>query len=193
MGVPDSSLTAMSGVVAVAEMLEVLDVVGRFDRGVGPIKQRARGASAGELLVCLAQSQLMGAEGLVGLDRQRLDVAGVELSGVPVLASTTAAGLARRFGPEQLAGVESGVADLIGRGFELLPLERRGVLEGKVTVGGAECLEFGVDGVDRDVVVVEVSPHLGCGPVPDRPVGGGAVLAGADPAMPASMLRGGAE
>jgi hypothetical protein len=89
-GAPDPSLTATSGVAAVGEFLDKLDVMARLDRGVGSIKKRQRGASADELLVCLAQSQLLGANALVGLDRQRQDVAGVELSAVPVLASTTA-------------------------------------------------------------------------------------------------------
>ena len=133
-GAPDPSLTATSGVAAVAEFVDKLDVVGEFDRGIGPIKKRDRGASAGELLVGLAQSQLLGADGLVGLDRQRADVAAVELSGVPALASTTAAGLARRFGPEHLAGVETSVADLSDRAFGLLPLERRIELGAKATV-----------------------------------------------------------
>ena len=53
----------------------------------------------------MAQSQLLGADALVSLDRQRADLAAVELSAVPVVASTTAVGLARRFGPEHLAGV----------------------------------------------------------------------------------------
>ena len=133
-GAPDPSLTAASGIAAIAEFVDKLDVVGEFDRGIGSIKKRDRGASAGELLVGLAQSQLLGADGLVGLDRQRADVAAVELSGVPALASTTAAGLARRFGPEHLAGVETSIADLSGRAFGLLPLERRIELGAKATV-----------------------------------------------------------
>jgi len=133
-GAPDPSLTATSGVAAVAEFVDKLDVVGGFDRGIGPIKKRNRGATAGELLVSMAQSQLLGADGLVGLDRQRADVAAVELSAVPALASTTAAGLARRFGPEHLAGVETAVADLAERAFDLLPAERRIELGAKATV-----------------------------------------------------------
>lgn len=133
-GAPDPSLTATSGVAAVAEFVDKLDVVARFDRGIGSIKNRDRGASAGELLVGMAQSQLLGADALVALDRQRADVAAVELSAVPVLASTTAAGLARRFGPEQLAGVESAIADLAEHGFGLLPVDRRVLLSAKVTL-----------------------------------------------------------
>src|SRR3954451_2387246 len=89
-GAPDPSLTAMSGVAALAEFLDRFDVAGVFDRGIGSIKERARGVSAGELVVGLAQSQLLGGDALVALDRQRRDVAAVELSEVPVIASTTA-------------------------------------------------------------------------------------------------------
>jgi len=133
-GAPDPSLTATSGVAAVGEFVDKLDVVGRFDRGIGSIKERDRGALAGELLVGMAQSQLLGADALVGLDRQRQDVAAVELSAVPVLASTTVAGLARRFGPEQLAGVESAIAELAERAVSLLPVGRRVELGAKVTL-----------------------------------------------------------
>jgi len=133
-GAPDPSLTATSGVAAVAEFVDQLDVVARFDRGIGSIKKRDRGASAGELLVGLAQSQLLGADALVALDRQRGDVAAVELSAVPVLASTTAAGLARRFGPDHLAGIETSIADLAWRAIGLLPVERRVALGAKVTL-----------------------------------------------------------
>ncbi len=133
-GAPDPTLTATSGVAAVAEFVDKLDVVGRLDQAIGSIKKRDRGASAGELLVAMAQSQLLGADSMVGLDRQRADVAAVELSAVPVLASTTAAGLARRFNAEHLAGVEAGTADLARRAFGLLPVERRVALSAKVTL-----------------------------------------------------------
>ena len=133
-GAPDASLTAVSGVAAIAEFLDALDVVGRFDRGIGSIKRRDRGASAGEVLVGLAQAHLLGADAWVALDRQRADVAAVELSGVSMLASTTAAGLARRFGPEQFAGVETAMADLADRGLAVLPVERRVELSARVTV-----------------------------------------------------------
>lgn len=133
-GAPDPSLTGASGVAAVAEFVDALDVVGRLDRGIGSIKKRERGASAGELLVAMAQSQLLGADALIAMDRQRGDVAAVELSAVPVLASTTAAGLARRFGPDQLAGVEAGAADLAQRSFDLLPAERKIALSAMVTL-----------------------------------------------------------
>ncbi len=133
-GAPDPSLTATSGVAAVAEFCDKLEVVDLFDRGIGSIKKRARGVSAGELLVGLAQSQLLGGDALVALDRQRRDVAAAELSAVSGIASTTAGSLARRFGAEQLAGVETASAELLDRGFGLLPVRRRARLEAKVTL-----------------------------------------------------------
>ena len=50
------------------------------------------------------------------------------------MASTTAAGLARRFGPEHLAGVETATADLADRGFGLLPAERKFALSAAATL-----------------------------------------------------------
>jgi len=64
-------------------------------------------------MVGMVQSQLLGADALVGLDRRHVDVAAVELSAVSVLASATAAGLARRFGPDHLARLETAAAALI--------------------------------------------------------------------------------
>src|SRR4051794_29342128 len=74
-GTPDVSLTSVSGMAAVTELVERLDVVEALDAAVGPIKQRDRGFGAGELLVGLAASQVAGEDFLVGLDRQRADVA----------------------------------------------------------------------------------------------------------------------
>ena len=133
-GASDPALTAVSGVAALGEFVDRLDVVATFDRGIGPIKVRDRGVSAGQLLVGLAQSQLLGGDALVALDRQRVDVGVVELSAVPGTASTTAAGLARRFGPAQLAGLERANAQVIARAHRLLPAARRDTLAGAVTI-----------------------------------------------------------
>jgi hypothetical protein len=62
-GVADPSLTGLSGMAAVTKLCEQLDVVGALDAAVGSIKQRARGHSAGELLVGLAAAQLAGEVG----------------------------------------------------------------------------------------------------------------------------------
>ena len=97
---------------AVTELVERLDVIGRLDAAIGPIKQRRRGHTGGQLLVGLAAAQLAGEDFLVGLDRQRADQAGQALVPVPDLAATTAAGLARRLSATQWAAVESGLGDV---------------------------------------------------------------------------------
>jgi hypothetical protein len=93
-GAPDRSLTPNAGLAAVAELCGRLGVIEALDAAVGPVKQRARGFGAGELLAGLAAAQLAGEDFLAGLDRQRADAAGQQLAPVPGLASTTAAGLA---------------------------------------------------------------------------------------------------
>ena len=95
-GAPDASLTANAGLAAVTELCDRLGVAEELDAAVGPIKQRDRGFGAGELLCGIAAAQLAGEGFLTGLDRQRADAAGQQLTPVPGLASTTAAGLARR-------------------------------------------------------------------------------------------------
>ncbi len=133
-GAQDASLTTSSGVVALAESVDNLDVVGVVDRAVGAIKQPARGVGAGELLVALAPSQLLGGDALAALDRQRADVATTELSAVPGIPATTAGALARRFGAQQFVGIEAASAELVGRAVGMLPAERRVALSGAVTV-----------------------------------------------------------
>jgi hypothetical protein len=76
-------------------------VIGRLDTTIGPIKQRRRGHTAGQMLVGIAAAQLAGEDFLVGLDRQRADGVGQQLCPVPDLAATTAAGLARRLSAGQ--------------------------------------------------------------------------------------------
>ena len=111
-GAPDATLTPVSGMVAVTELVERLDVIGRLDAAIGSIKRRRRGHTGGQLLVGLAAAQLAGEDFLVGLDRQRADQAGQALAPVPDLAATTAAGLARRLSDTQWAAVETGLGDV---------------------------------------------------------------------------------
>jgi hypothetical protein len=124
-GAPDPSLTSVSGMAAVTELVERLGVVEALDGAVGPIKQRDRGFGAGELLVGLAAVQVAGEDFLVGVDRHRGDVAGQEITPVPGLSSTTAAGLARRFTDPQWIAVETGVARVTQRMLERVPAARR--------------------------------------------------------------------
>ena len=140
-GAPDASLTPVSGVVAVAEMVGRLGVTAAVDDAVGSIKQRDRGLSAGQFLVAVAQAQMFGAEFWTGLDRRRADTAGEALSAVATPASTTAVELAQRFGPAQVAGIEEGIGEIASRVIGLLPTARRAVLR----TGGAT---IDLDGTD---------------------------------------------
>jgi Transposase DDE domain group 1 len=134
-GAPDASLTANAGLAAVTELCDRLGVIEALDAAVGPVKQRDRGLGAGELLAGVAAAQLAGEDFLSGLDRQRADAAGQQLTPVPGLASTTAAGLARRVTPAQWRAVESGLAAVTGRMLALLPAERAAALAaGPVTI-----------------------------------------------------------
>src|SRR5207247_1571326 len=118
-GAPDPALTSNAGLAAITELCDRLGVIGALDAAVGPIKQRERGFGAGELLAGLAAAQLAGEDFLTGLDRQRADAAGQLLTPVPGLASTTAAGLARRVTPGQWRAGGSGPAAGTARGVAL--------------------------------------------------------------------------
>ena len=127
-GVPDRSLTPNAGLAVITELCGRLGVVSALDTAVGPIKQRERGFGAGELLTGIAAAQLAGEDFLTGLDRQRADAAGQQIMPVPGLASTTAAGLARRVAPAQWQAVETGLAAVTGRMLEMLPAPRAAAL-----------------------------------------------------------------
>lgn len=134
-GASDTSLTGQAGVVVLAELINRLGAVRALDAEIGSIKTRDRGVSGGQFLLALAQAQICGQDHLVGLDRCRADPAATVLSGVPIPASTTALGLARRFSVEQWLSVEDGVAELTRRVVGLLPARRRTeLLTGPVTV-----------------------------------------------------------
>lgn len=133
-GAPDPSLTAVSGMAAISELCDRLGVIEAVDAAVGPIKQRDRGFTAGELLVGLACAQWAGEDFLVGLDRQRADVAGQAITPVPGVCSTTAAGLARRISNPQWTAVEAGVGHVTERVLARIPVQRRTRLCGTVTI-----------------------------------------------------------
>ena len=129
-GAPDRSLTANAGLAAITELCDQLGVIAALDAAVGPVKQRERGFGAGEVLAGIAAAQLAGEDFLTGLDRQRADAAGQQITPVPGLASTTAAGLARRITPAQWEAVERGLAAVTGRMLALLPAPRADALTG---------------------------------------------------------------
>src|SRR6185436_2355786 len=131
---PDPSLTGYSGMVAVTELVDHLAMIRLLDAAIGPIKVRDRGFSGGELLVGMACAQLAGEDFLVGLDRFRADAAGQVLAAVPGLASTTAAGLARRFSHGQWRAVETGIGDVHAAMLALLPEQQAARLCATVTI-----------------------------------------------------------
>jgi hypothetical protein len=134
-GVPDRALTPNAGLAAVTELCDRLGVIDAIDAAAGPVKTRDRGLGAGELLTGIAAAQLAGEDFLVGLDRHRADAAGQRLTPVPGLASTTAAGLARRITPGQWLKVETGLAVVTERMVDLLSAERAAALtRGLVTI-----------------------------------------------------------
>jgi hypothetical protein len=127
-GAPDPALTPVAGMLAVTELVGRLDVIGRLDGAIGQLKQRRRGHTAGEVLVGIAAAQLAGEDFLVGLDRRRADLAGQELTPVPGLAATTAAGLARKFTGGQWVAVETGLGDVAETALAALPADRAAAL-----------------------------------------------------------------
>jgi Transposase DDE domain group 1 len=134
-GAPDAALTPSAGLAAVSELCDRLGVIGALDAAVGPVKQRDRGFGAGELLTGIAAAQLAGEDFLAGLDRQRADAAGQQITPVPGLSSTTAAGVARRITAGQWRSVEAGLAAVTARMLDVLPAPRAAALaEGPVTI-----------------------------------------------------------
>jgi hypothetical protein len=119
---------------AVTELVDRLAMIKLLDAAIGPIKERDRGFSGGELLVGMAYAQLAGEDFLVGLDRYRADAAGQVLAAVPGLASTTAAGLARRFTEGQWRAVETGIGDVHAAMLALLPEQQAARLCATVTI-----------------------------------------------------------
>ncbi|HVI34619.1 MAG TPA: transposase, partial [Gaiellales bacterium] len=114
----------------------VLGLTAALERGVGAVKQRRRGLSGGQLLIALASAQLTGADFLVRLDERRLDLAGQELEPVPTPASTTAAGIARRFTTEHLRGIETAIGEVNNRVVSLVGQVRRSALLKVATIDG---------------------------------------------------------
>ena len=57
-GAPDPTLTSVAGMLAVTELCDRLDVIGRLSAAIGPLEQRRRGHTAGEVLVGIAAAQL---------------------------------------------------------------------------------------------------------------------------------------
>ena len=134
-GADDPSLTGAGGMLAVTELCGKLGLIAALDAGMGPVKQRRRGFTGGQVLAGMAATQLAGEDFLVGLDRVRADAAGQLLVPVPGLATSTATGIARRFTQQHWRGAEAGLAAVTARMIDLLPGERVAELaEGPVTI-----------------------------------------------------------
>src|SRR5216684_2997656 len=129
-GSADPSLTGSGGMLAVTELCGKLGLIEALDAGIGPLKQRRRGFTGGQVLTGMAAAQLAGEDFLAGLDRLRADAAGQQLAPVPGLATSTATGLARRFTARHWRGAETGLAQATARMVGLLPQERAAELSG---------------------------------------------------------------
>jgi len=96
-GEPDPSLARFGGLVVAGELARRLDLVGRIDhelsleRRARPVKVRRRGISPGELVLALAESQLIGGEFFSDLEEVRADDAGARLRIVSQTPSAPAA------------------------------------------------------------------------------------------------------
>lgn len=113
----DERLTSYAGLVCVGELarriglVELVDGELASERRAGPVKQRRRGVSGGELVVSLAESQLVGGECFDDIEDLRADVAGATLRAVArVPAAPTALQLAKRFRRCLCQAVERGLA-----------------------------------------------------------------------------------
>jgi len=135
-GAPDPRRTPYAGVEAVREVDRVLGLTGALDGHIGAVKQRRRGLSGGQLLMSVASCQMTGGDHLVSLDRRRADTAGQLLEPAPTPASTTAAGIAARFGPEQLGGIEKAIGQVNTTMVALVGQVRRSALLKVATIDG---------------------------------------------------------
>lgn len=118
----EERLTPFAGLAVVGVLARVLGLVGLIDgelageRRAAPFKVRARGVSGGELLVALAESQLVGGECFDDIEDLRADRAGAGLRAAGrVPAPSTARQLAGRFRRCHVQAVERAVARIGGR------------------------------------------------------------------------------
>src|SRR5919197_2003284 len=98
----DERLTSFAGLVCVGDwarrtrLVELVDAELAVERRAAPVKRRRRGVSGGELVVSLAESQLVGGECFDDIEELRADRAGADLRAVgQVPAAATALQLAK--------------------------------------------------------------------------------------------------
>ncbi len=113
----DRSLTGHGGLVVIGDLAEKLDLIALIDgeidqeRRARPVKTRRRGASPGELVVSLAECQLVGGAFFDHLEDQRADIAGALLRAVAEVPSAPAAlQNAKRFRRVHCQRVERAIA-----------------------------------------------------------------------------------
>jgi len=93
----DPGLTGHGGLVVIGDLVEKLDLIAGIDSELGrerrarPVKVRRRGASPGELVVSLAECQLVGGAFFDHLEDQRADSAAASLRAVSDVPSASAA------------------------------------------------------------------------------------------------------
>jgi hypothetical protein len=93
----DRGLTGHGGLAVIGDLAAKLDLIALIDGELGqerrarPVKVRARGASPGELVVSLAECQLVGGAFFDHLEDQRADRAGALLRAVAQVPSAPAA------------------------------------------------------------------------------------------------------
>jgi Transposase DDE domain group 1 len=99
----DPSLVRFAGLTVTGELarrlrlVEVIDAELSAERRAAPVKVRRRGASPGELVVCLAECQLVGGECFSDLERVREDRAGAGLRAAPTPSAPAALQRAKDF------------------------------------------------------------------------------------------------
>ena len=118
----DERLTPFAGLAVTGVIVRVLDLVGLIDgelareRRAAPVKVRKRGVSGGELLVAIAESQLVGGETFDELEDLRGDRAGAGWRGAwRVPAAATARQLAKRLRRCHVQAIERAIARVGGR------------------------------------------------------------------------------
>jgi hypothetical protein len=112
----DEALTPYAGLVCVGELarrtglVELVDGELAAERRAAPVKRRRRGVSGGELVVALAESQLVGGECFEDIEELRADTAGASFRAVAAVpAAATALQLAKRFRRCLCQAVERGL------------------------------------------------------------------------------------
>lgn len=113
----EEGLTPHAGLAITGELarrtglVELLDGEIAANRYAAPVKQRQRGTSPGELLACIAEAQLAGAECFADLEDIRADDAGAPLRTVAGAPSSSAAlQIAKRFRRSHLQRAERAAA-----------------------------------------------------------------------------------